>query len=246
MSKGEKSNKGLFRIIRAVIFGVVLYVFLSYSPILFLKMNGIKIAQPQQQIDDDPVYHDKNGKRITVHEYNENNAYQKAEKDDIKSHAECKELYPAPNQGFQRTGCDKYVTEQKHFPSHIKQGNWIGGKTTAECEAEVNAYWEPILQDMREKGEDQAADSWGRRNYGPELHECQNYDNVRISKVVYEPISRIDAIIKKLEQGGSVTEEDNETITKDRQLVSSFPENEYTKQYSFKLDRFFKLASTSK
>lgn len=241
----EKSRSPLFRVIRAIVFGITLYMFLTYSPILFLKMNGIKFPQPQAQLEEDPVYHDKNGKIITVHEHNQTIGYDKAKKENITSHADCKELYPAPNQGFLRTGCQKYVTEEKHFPKHIKQGGWDSGKTTAECEAEVRAYWEPILQDMREKGEDHAASSWSIRNFGPELHECNNYDNVRISKVVYEPMARIDAIIKKLEQGGSATPEDNETVLRDRQLVSTFPENTYTKQYFNNLDRFFKLAATS-
>lgn len=243
MSKKDSPAKSLFRIIRAIVFGVGLYLFLTNLPMIILRMNGINLSQPQEQLEDEPVYHDSDGKRISVHEYNEMVAYEKAEKDNITSHAECKELYPESNQGFSRNGCHRYVTEQKNFPEHIKQGGWDSGKSTAECEAEVRAYWEPLLQDMVEKGEEHAANSWSRRNFGPELDECRNYDNIRIGKFVYEPLSRLNALIAKLEQGGEITAADNATIFEDRQLVASYPENQYTREYANKLDVYFRLAA---
>lgn len=230
-------NRNIFKVVRAIVFGIALYLLLMYSPIIFLKINGINIAQPQAQMEDEPIYKDRNGKIITIHEYNEMMAYEKAEKDGLTSHAECKEEYPNSNEGFQRKGCHNYIISQKNFPNKIKQDDWASGKSTAQCEKEVRDYWEPIIKDFEERGEEFTSDI----NY--DLSECENYDNARISKHVFEPKTRLDDIIRKLQKGESPTAEDNDTIAKDRILVSDYPENNHTIAYFNQLDYFFKLAA---
>jgi hypothetical protein len=232
-------NKNIFKIIRAVIFGILLYLLITYAPIILLRALGINLGQPQAQIEDDPIYKNKQGKVVSIHEYNEMIAYDKAEKDELTSHAECKELYPNSNQGFQRNGCHRYITDQKKFSElkHIKQGDWASGKSTAQCQKEVKEYWDPIIQDRKERGEEDTS------AFNEEFYDCQHYDTARISKYVYEPRTRLDDIVRKLEQGGTVTQEDNDIIAKDRLLVSDYPENDYTIRYFNQLDYFFKLAA---
>ena len=53
----------------------------------------------------------------------------------------------------------QYVSENKKIPPHVKQGDWGSGKTTAQCVAEVNAYYEASTQDWRERGNDRTAAS---------------------------------------------------------------------------------------
>lgn len=228
---------GIVRLLRAVLLGVAVFVLLSLLPRLLLVWNGINLGPPPTGLEDEPVYHDQNGKRINEAEHGMLLGHEQAQAQGITSHAACKTAF----KGYLEMGCHRYVTEQKHIPPYVRQGNWIGGKTTAQCEAEVNAYWRAATQDQREQGHDQAAESWTRRRWWPDLKECQNYDNVRIGKVVYEPTERLDKLLGHMAQGARATEEDKAMVRKDMQLVSSFPDHEAKRTYLEKADRFFGL-----
>jgi hypothetical protein len=96
-----------------------------------------------------------------------------------------------------------------------------------------------MTQDQRELGDEHAAATWTRKDWAPERQECQNYDNVRISKVVYEPTARLNALLEQLAQGGKVTEQDQATVRQDMALVSTFPDHAAKRAYFEKVDQFF-------
>lgn len=227
----------IMKVIRAVLIGALAFWLLGFLQSYFV-MRAIGLSQQQEIVDDEPVYHDKSGKRINQPDFEIMSGYDAAKQKQVSTHAECAIAF----QHFYKTGCQKYVTEQKVFPPKIKQGDWDSGKTTAQCAAQVNAYWEPIIKDEQEKGDGHAAASWTRSDWGPDLKECQNYDNVRIGKVIHEPAARLDEILKRLEQGGKVTEADRETIRKDMPGVSAYPDHEYRTAYLNKVERFFRFA----
>lgn len=164
---------------------------------------------------------------------------------DIRSHALCRERWPGAAEGFERTGCGKYVTEQnvlkviKPIPEHH---GFDDGTTTAECIAEVRAYWDPIINDYIEQGEYHLAQSRTTRAMGPLLDQCRNFDNIRIGRVIYQPQARIDAILKKVREGGAVTLEDKLTVKKDYPGVLSFPDDQYRTKYLASAETFFDIA----
>jgi len=234
----RQPSLGIVRLLRAVLLGVAVFVLLSFLPRLLLMWNGVNLDPAPAAVEEELVYHDKNGQRINEADHGILMGREQAQAQAITSHAACKATF----KGFMEMGCHRHVTEQKHIPPYVRQGNWIGGKTTAQCEAEVNAHWRAATQDQREQGHDHAADSWTRRHWWPDLKECQNYDNVRISKVVYEPTERLEKLLGHMAQGARATEEDKAMVRQDMQLVSSFPDHQAKRSYLEKADRFFQLA----
>lgn len=226
----------LWRGVRAVALGLAGFMLLSWSPRLMLALNGIEPPAPQAEPDEEPLVLDADGQRVHKPAMDEMKAWAMAKEHGFTSHAQCKDAFKAKPG---RSGCDRYVTEQKHIPPHARQGNWIGGKTTEQCLAEVNAYWRAVIQDEREMGNDHAADVWARREWEPEARECQNYDNVRITKVVYEPTERLDKLLARQAQGLDITEEDKAVVRRDMALVSTYPDDPAKQAYLAKVDRFF-------
>lgn len=235
---GQPGKRGwFFRVLRAVALGLAGFMLLSWSPRLMLALNGIEPpAPPQAEPDEEPLVLDADGQRVHKPAMDELKAWAVARERGFTSHAQCKEAFTArPG----RSGCDRYITEQKHIPPHARQGNWVGGKTTAQCLAEVDAYWRAVIQDQREMGNDRAADVWARRRWAPEARECQNYDNVRITRVVYEPTQRLDALLARQAQGLAITEEDRAVVRRDMALVSTYPDDKAKRAYLAKVDLFF-------
>ena len=243
MTPSPQSNQKLtiYKILRAIVIGVCAYWILGHIPAIFILATSY--SRNNQVIDesDEPIYYNKDGKRINSADYEELVGYETAQQQNFTGHADCKKLYEKPEDGLKRTGCSRYVSLQKVRPPHIRQGNWDSGKTTAECEAEVNAYWSVGIQDMRERGDDHAANSWARRDWAPELAECKNYDHVRIGKVVFEPLVRLRDILRRLDQGGTWTEKDRATIQNDIEQVRAFPEHETRTEYLEGAARFFRI-----
>lgn len=236
-----KQKLTIQKILRAVVIGSCAYWILGHIPAIFLLVTHASRNNQNIVEDDEPIYRDKDGKRINYADYHLLVGYETAQQENITEHAACKMLYGKPEEGLKRTGCSRYVSSQKVQPPHVRQGNWDGGKTTAECEAEVNAYWSVGIQDLRERGDDHAANSWTRRDWVPELAECKNYDNVRIGKVVFEPLARLQEILRRLDQGGGWTEQDREIVQKDIEQVRAFPEHETRTEYLEKAARFFRI-----
>lgn len=225
-----------WRILRALVLGVAGFIALSLTPRLMMALEGIAPPQAQAEPEKERMILDEDGQRIHQPAQDEQRIWALAKERGYTSHAQCKQAF---DRQFGQQGCDRYVTEQKHIPPHVRQGNWVGGKTTAQCRAEVDAYWRAVTQDQREMGNFHVAESWTRRTWEPEAKECQNYDNVRISWVVYEPLARLDALLAKQAQGQDITEEDKAVVRRDMALVSTYRQHKAKDAYFAKADRFF-------
>jgi hypothetical protein len=245
---GQRSFTGILRILIVVTMGIGLYLLLNHTPLLIMMFPVntamVNIHNPTKAVAEEIEYRDRNGNRINGSTYAVLKGYENARERSIVAHADCKASFPS----LERFGCDQYVTEQKHFPVYIQQRDWGSGKTSAQCEIEVNAYWEPRIQDMREMGQYHAAASWTRRYWMRDLEQCRGYDNVRIGEAVHKPASRLWDILKKVEEGGAITDADRETVRKDLARVMNFPDGgdgrfkKYKQDYLAKSEYFFQLA----
>jgi hypothetical protein len=245
MDEGNNGSdkRWILRIIRAVIIGFVIYYMMSLSISYSMKKSRIDFGQHdvEQKVKD---------LNLPLGQLPPNEAgldrkkgYEWAAERDVKSHAVCRERWvDANHDSMIRSGCSEYVTEQNVFKvsKPFPPRRWDA--TTAECIAEVHAYWDPLVQDMLEKGETHAAGSLMRKNVSSALRECQNLDNMRIARVIYEPQSRIDKILKRVRNGGAITEEDKQTVKTDYPGAFSFPENSYRTQYLNSAEEFFQFA----
>lgn len=219
------------RIVRAGLIGGLLFVVWSYALAPWMG----RTSQPQASDVLAPA-----AAQSAVSEFDQDNeqGYAQARRDHIASHADCRKLVNS----FMISGCQRYVTEQKHIPPAPPQAAYNSGKSTATCVAEVNAHWEPLIQDLRERGDEYAADTASRTDWDPELQNCQNYDHVRIGKVIHEPAARLREMMKKLEDGGKATDEDVATVRRDLPGVESFPDNQYRAAYLQEARYFLDIA----
>lgn len=164
------------RIVRIIL--LVLFAVLGWQ--ILVNRAAVQSVAARAQAPEappDPIYLDKQGRRINEAEYHIELGRERAEKNHITSHADCRQIV----QLIERRGCDRYVTEHKTFPPYVHQGNWDSGKTTAQCRDEVNAYWEAYVQEDRERGITSTSDPFShvQENWRRELRQCENYDNFR-------------------------------------------------------------------
>lgn len=240
------SERGwLRRIFRAVIIGLIIYFMLSLSVSSVINKSRKNSGQSgvEQKVKDLNLPLGQlppNEADLAV-----NKGYAWASEHDVRDHAVCRGQWTNSHDSLVRSGCSKYVTEQnvlkvvKPIPQHA---GWDDGTTTAECMAEVHAYWDPVVADMRAQGDEHVAQSRMSRTVVPALEECKNYDNIRIGRVIHEPQMRIDEILKKARNGGAITPEDMQTVRNDYPGVFSFPEDIYRTRYLNSAEEFFRLA----
>jgi hypothetical protein len=230
-SKHLKNPRRLtvWKALRAVAIGVVLFSAVMLAPVAVMKYNSLQLALKHTEDSGGQVYRDKKGEVISATDHFLEVGYEGARSRKLTTHAACAKQF----KNVQLVGCQKYVSEHKVMPPHVQQGNWDSGKSSAQCRAEVEAYWNAMARDEKEKGGTLPPKQWAG-----ELQACQNYDNVRVSKSVVEPGYRLDAILKRLDAGGHVTEKDREQVRKDTEMVMGYPENEQRKAYLYKVERF--------
>lgn len=183
-------------------------------------------------------YLDKAGNRITESEYRVEVGYEAAKTKGITRHKDCEDM-PSLDEV---NGCHRFVTERKRIGPYIPQRDFTSGKTSAQCREEVNAYFGPLIEDMRERGDDGAASVWTTKRWMPELEQCPNYDNLRILKVVHEPASRLSALMAKAERGETITDQDRLVVTRDLAGVLEYPDHPERSAYIERSARFFRIA----
>ena len=232
----------LSAVLRAVAIGVVLFGVISFGPPLLLRLQGIGVGDNTPQ-PEEPIHRDADGKRINSADHAILTGYNLAAKRGITSHQACRDAYPTDRESLLRSGCSRHVTEGKRIGKPVRQGAWDSGKTTAQCQEEVNAYWSAVVQDWREQGQDQAASVNTRRNWMPELQACGNYDNARASKVVTPALSRLNAVLAKMEMGQKPSPEEQASTLQDMQQVSLFAPHEMRSTYLAKADRYLALSA---
>jgi hypothetical protein len=238
-----KPTLSVFRVLRALAIGVLVFVLWAQLPRLMLVWHGIELpTQHQQALPEDPTYRNASGEIIQQPEHDTQLGHDQAKALGVNRHADCKVQF----KGWMERGCHQWVTEAKHIPPHVQQGNWVGGKTTAQCLTEVDAHWSAVTLDMQEQGNAHAAEVWRYRSWAPERQECQNYDNVRITEVIYEPTERLQAWLQKVEHGSALTADEQAALKRDMALVSTYPDHAAKRAYLVKVDVLLqKLAQTS-
>jgi hypothetical protein len=162
----------LTRLLRAVLIGVAVFAAWTLLPALWVRWHTAPPAVPWQDTQPEPIYRDADGRRIGEADHQLLLGARHAAQAGITRHADCKVL----TDKTLRAGCHRHVTEAKHLPPHIDQGDWTSGKSRAQCEAEVDAFWAPRVADQDEQGWQQAARSWTKRDWLPERERCRNYE----------------------------------------------------------------------
>lgn len=241
MSKPSKLIKPknaltIFKVVRAVLIGFVLFSVVQLAPLIQMHAKTLLLRAEHAR---DPVEQrvapvDKSGKPISTDEYVLQLGYDEAAKNKIRTHAACLASY----RGLRLIGCHKYVTEHKGMPPHVVQGDWGSGKTTAKCRAEVEAYWAAVTRDEVEKNGPKAPLPWTRSDWAPELKSCDNYDRMRVADEVVEPLYRLEAILRRLDQGGAVSPRDRETVRADTARVMAGPETPQRIEYLERVEKF--------
>lgn len=244
--KPESSSPGwVGRVFRAVLIGAAIYYLWAFSVTCMMRQAITNTGQQETERPDmDPNswtgHRPPNEADLAVQK-----GYDWASARDLRSHAACRDQWTDINHdSLVRYGCSKYVTEQnvlKVVQPIPKHDGWDDGTTTAECIAEVKAYWDPVVKDMLEKGEHHVAASRLERDVNPLIRQCANFDNVRINRVIYQPQLRINAILDKVKNGKFLTHSDKQTVQKDYPGVWNFPDNQYRTQYLNSANEFFRI-----
>lgn len=232
------------RCMRAILIGVVLYI----SLLVFSNYYSYKAIEEynSRRYQEEEPFKPWTGKAPpTEGEILTKVGYDWAKAKDVRSHAICKTQWVGDHKVYEKGGCSHYVTEQNVTNLTVlvpKHDGWDDGTTTAECIAERSVNVDRAVKDMQERGDSYAASVWLGRTVGPDLAECQNFDNIRISKVIHQPQLKLTEILRKVRNGVVITEEERSTIQKDYPGVDSFPPNEYRSRYMSDIEELFKIA----
>lgn len=130
-------------------------------------------------------------------------------------------------------GCRNYFFEHLAKPKPAGQGQYEG-MTTAECQAEVNANYEVSEQLDLETGNMRSIEVTRRRNWIPELRDCENYDKLAENTLMPHAYDRLQKLLDKMKTGHVVSDEERAEILKDFTAMSKVHEQPYKTAY-FKL-----------
>lgn len=154
----------------------------------------------------------------------------------ITRHRDCKD---ALGPGLRAQGCHYHVTAQKTIPPLEKDG--LTQPRTRDCVAAVRAHYDPLLQDMAEQGDHHAANVWQRKRAAPLVEQCNNIDNVRILRVVYEPMGRLNAMLGQLRAGRPMSEADLAVLRREYPEVELFRNHPERTRYLAAAEELFGL-----
>jgi hypothetical protein len=230
------------RIATVLALGVAGFVLLSLAPSLLLRLSGADLSAGRTPQAEEPVVRGADGRPVNASEQLLRQGRVEAVAAGITTHAECRSRYAEDRQALLRLGCNRLVTERKAFPAQAPRGGAATGITTAECVAEVNAYWEPRYTDRVEQGDNRGAAVMQARHWSRQLRSCQNHDNVRVLTAVYEPAMRLDALIARLDAGNAVQPDELEQLQRDILSVAAWPDPGLRTPFFSKVDRFYRLA----
>jgi hypothetical protein len=151
----------------------------------------------------------------------------------VDSHRACKAVLPP----MERLGCSRYVTEQKHIPPLT--GDQLHLATTRYCEDAVRAHYEPLIQDLHERGDTHAAYVTEVRDFKPDMEVCNNIDNLRIIKVIHEPLVRIEDMLNRARAEQPLSQDELLQLRRDYPLVDGFRMDERRTRYLEIADELF-------
>ena len=154
------------------------------------------------------------------------------------THARCKAEIPL----VQSSGCSRFVTEQKHIPPTPTETDLLVAGSVAACNAIVQAYYDPLFQDMREQGRDRAVAVWMRRRMAPDLRTCRQIGMGRSFAAVDEPSERLAALIGQVQRGQRLSEGDVETVRIDYAGVQGALADAKQQNYLEMAEQLFQIA----
>ncbi len=205
-------------LVALALYGVTRYLFQKWSQVDFDVVPTDVASQPTKPMT--------NGEDEKTQQ-----GYAWAQQNQVTEHSRCK----AKTKGSAYAGCSKYVTEQKKFPPQPL--SYAGFATTGDCIAALDAFYNAYFQDQREQGHQPRFYRYERQLY----ESCQNIDNTRILRVIYEPQARLNALLDKAIKGITLSQDDIETIRMDYPTVVGFRPDPKRDQYIASAEQLFKL-----
>lgn len=166
--------------------------------------------------------------------------YNDAKAQHVTTHAECKKVKVE----FAREGCERYVIAQKHFPPHVRQGDFEKGKKPEQCVAEVNAYYNVFVADLIEQEKDSSAIAKVSAAKQSELEDCDLYDSTKAALVKNKPLLHVNHLIEKVEQNGAGSDQDLILILNDVIDVVNFKDNAERNEFTANAQHFIKVVDT--
>lgn len=143
----------------------------------------------------------------------------------ITRHQDCDS---ALENALRQLGCHREVSAGKTIPPLQE---WNTYPTTRACQAAVRAHYEPLLQDMVERGNSREAEVNSRRHFEPDLRQCLNVDNGRILRDVHEPLQRLQAMLAHLREGVPLSVEEIEQLRREIPIVEEFQSHPMRSSY---------------
>ena len=172
-------------------------------------------------------------------------AYVMARINHVSTSQECRRIWKGDAHALERLGCLAFVAGEK-FNGDLNPENlhkkFDDGTTTAECRAEVQAYWAPTIKHYLAQHDGTVVNERTHNWYIPGLMWCDNFDKVRISSVIFQPQVRLDNILDRIRAGGKITVWDKLAVKRDYPGAYAYPENEYRSKYLATAEQFFTLA----
>jgi hypothetical protein len=136
-------------------------------------------------------------------------------------------------------GCRTYFVEHLRKPKPAGMGKYEG-MTTAECIEEVNGNYEAGKAIDLEHENLHSIEVTYRRNWAPDLKDCENYDKLVESNFMPKAYARIESAIDKLKAGQIVPDDEKATVLKDFTEMSKIRQQPYTVAYMKRFDEYSK------
>jgi hypothetical protein len=236
MSPNKKSNTSptpsLKRIYVLIILAFAFWILWQLKPVLVPHVNKPTV---EDEIRDEVLY-DEKGKQIHRSLYEIQQGYKKAKAQKIVSYVDCKKTF----EGLKASGCTEYVESLVSIPFEHPARDFDSGKSTAQCEAEIDAKWDPLIKMINDRGDKDYAESLDRKKW-TSRNECINYDRIRITQVIHQPRVKVDALIEKIRKGFAVSEGEIAEVKRDVEVAKQFPSDSARTVYLSQSEVLFDL-----
>jgi hypothetical protein len=112
------------------------------------------------------------------------------------------------------------LLEANQFEQLSNPKFWMQGKTTADCEIEMNAKFDKLASEYPNTTTRHAVDFMNRNHRFIELDRCSALDKSAGLKAIWSASARLSTAIGTLKFGGSISAEDQAQISKDREHMN--------------------------
>jgi hypothetical protein len=127
-------------------------------------------------------------------------------------------------------GCRTYFFAHLQKPKPPGQGRYEG-MTTAECQREVNANYAAAEALYLRAGNPHGAAVIRRRNWLPELQDCENYDKLVENRFMPQAYGRLQAVIDALKARQPVSADAHAAVLKDMAAMAAVRDQPYKAAY---------------